>query len=254
MRRVKVGAGRDAVGDGAVFQDTGALVALRHVSKAYRSAGGVQPVIVDLSLEIAAGEFLALLGPSGCGKTTLLNLIGGLDRVDTGRIVSCARDLSGARPAQLTAYRAESVGFVFQFYNLLPTLTAVENVEAAVTVTGVPRDEARQRAYGFLDRVGLAGAADRFPAQLSGGEQQRVAIARALVKAPPLVLADEPTGNLDQARAAEVIEVMRQLGAQTGATFVVVTHNPQVAAAGTRVVRLADGRIVDGGGQDGGEH
>ncbi len=250
MSRARVGnvtmpsaAGADGAADGGA----GPLVMLRNVGKAYRSASGIQPVIEDLSMDIAAGEFLVLLGPSGCGKTTLLNLIGGLDRADEGRLVSCGWDLTTARRAELTAYRARDVGFVFQFYNLLPTLTAVENVEAAVTVTGVSRDRARATAHSFLDRVGLAGAAGKFPAQLSGGEQQRVAIARALAKSPSLVLADEPTGNLDQARAGEVIDVMRRLGEQTGATFVVVTHDPTVAAAGSRTVRLAGGRIAGDG-------
>jgi putative ABC transport system ATP-binding protein len=218
-------------------------VALRHVSKAYTTGGQPQPVLRDFSLDILPGEFVAVLGPSGCGKTTLLNLLGGLDRADSGSIRVCGHDLSNAGPAELTAYRARSVGFVFQFYNLLPTLTVLENVEAGVTVAGIPRDQARV----MLGRVGLAGAARKFPAQLSGGEQQRVAIARALAKSPQLVLADEPTGNLDQATASEVLVLMRELNQQSGTTFVVVSHNPAVAAMGTRVVQLGDGRIIADG-------
>jgi putative ABC transport system ATP-binding protein len=216
------------------------VVVLQHVCKAYKTGSELQAVLRDVSLEILGGEFVVVLGPSGCGKTTLLNLLGGLDTADTGSIQVCGHDLSHARQAELTAYRARSVGFVFQFYNLLPTLTALENVEAGAEVARTGRDQARV----ILDRVGLAAAAKKFPAQLSGGEQQRVAIARALAKSPQLVLADEPTGNLDQERAAEVLVLMRQLNEQSGTTFVVVSHNPAVAAMGTRVVRLGDGQIV----------
>jgi putative ABC transport system ATP-binding protein len=216
---------------------------LRHVGKAYQTGGQRQPVLRDFSLDIAAGEFVVVLGPSGCGKTTLLNLLGGLDRADSGSIHVCGRDLAAAGPAELTAFRARCVGFVFQFYNLLPTLTALENVEAGVDIAGIGRDQAAV----MLDQVGLAAAAKKFPAQLSGGEQQRVAIARALAKSPRLVLADEPTGNIDQERAAEILTLMRGLNEQIAATFVVVTHNPAVAAVGTRVVRLGDGHVVADG-------
>jgi putative ABC transport system ATP-binding protein len=216
-------------------------VVVQNLCKTYKTGSELQAVLRDISLEIQAGAFVVVLGPSGCGKTTLLNLLGGLDTADSGSIRVCGHDLSHARPAELTAYRARSVGFVFQFYNLLPTLTALENVEAGAEVAGVARDQARVT----LDRVGLAAAANKFPAQLSGGEQQRVAIARALAKSPQLVLADEPTGNLDQERAAEVLVLMRQLNEQSGTTFVVVSHNPAVAATGTRVVRLGDGQIVE---------
>jgi putative ABC transport system ATP-binding protein len=215
--------------------------ALRQVCKTYKAGSQAQAVLRDVSMDIAAGEFLVVLGPSGCGKTTLLNLLGGLDTADSGSIRVCGHDLSKASAAELTAYRARLVGFVFQFYNLLPTLTALENVEAGVAVAGVSRDQARVS----LGAVGLAGAAAKFPAQLSGGEQQRVAIARALAKRPQLVLADEPTGNLDHERASEVLSLMRRLNTESGTTFLVASHNPEVAAMASRVVRLDDGQVTE---------
>jgi putative ABC transport system ATP-binding protein len=215
--------------------------ALRQVFKTYKAGSQAQVVLRDVSMDIAAGEFLVVLGPSGCGKTTLLNLLGGLDTADSGSIQVCGHDLSKASAAELTAYRARLVGFVFQFYNLLPTLTALENVEAGVAVAGVSRDRARVS----LGAVGLAGAAAKFPAQLSGGEQQRVAIARALAKRPQLVLADEPTGNLDHERASEVLSLMRRLNTESGTTFLVASHNPEVAAMASRVVRLDDGQVTE---------
>jgi putative ABC transport system ATP-binding protein len=221
------------------------VATLEHVHKSYRAGEREQVVLRDVSLEVAESELLAILGPSGCGKTTLLNLVGGLDRADAGTVRSCGLDLTHASRRQLTAFRARELGFIFQFYNLLPTLTALENVEAGVTVAGVERARARRRARELLLRVGMGAVADHFPAQLSGGEQQRVAIVRALAKEPRLVLADEPTGNLDEQAAGEVLGLVRELGAQTGATFVVVTHNPAVADACSRVVHMSGGRAVE---------
>lgn len=223
------------------------LVSLDEVSKTYRSDGNAQTVLRDVSLELKAGEFAVLLGPSGSGKTTLLNMVGALDQPDSGTIRACDTELDGATPAELADYRARSVGFVFQFYNLLPTLTALENVVAGMTVAGIPRRQARRDAAAFLDRVGLAARQDRFPGELSGGEQQRVAIVRALAKGPQLVLADEPTGNLDTASGEDVVKLMHRLNEETGATFLVVTHDPGLAATASRVVRLSDGRPVVGG-------
>ena len=221
------------------------LVSLEGVGKSYGSGSAAQVVLEDLSLEIAEGELAVVHGPSGCGKTTLLNLIGGLDRVDAGRIHSCGIELTNASRTELTAYRAHSIGFIFQFYNLLPTLTALENVEAGVRVAGIGRDDARERSSALLERVGLGELSERFPAQLSGGEQQRVAIARALAKRPRLLLADEPTGNLDEETSAGVLELIRELNRETGVTFVIVSHNPAIAQAGDHVVRLSHGRLAD---------
>jgi putative ABC transport system ATP-binding protein len=221
------------------------LVSLDGVSKAYGSGAARQVVLDELSLTMEEGEFAVVLGPSGCGKTTLLNLIGGLDTADAGRVRACGLDLTEASRPELTAYRARSVGFIFQFYNLLPTLTAAENVEAGIRVAGVDREAARDAARELLARVGLGPLAGRFPSQLSGGEQQRVAIARALAKRPRLLLADEPTGNLDEKTAGGVLELMRELNEETGVTFVVVSHNPALAEAGARVVRLSHGRLAE---------
>jgi putative ABC transport system ATP-binding protein len=221
------------------------LVRLEQVRKSYESGRGRQLVLDGLSLSVAEGELLAVLGPSGCGKTTLLNLVGGLDSPDEGAVRACGIDLTNATPAALTAYRARSIGFVFQFYNLLPTLTALENVVAGVTVAGIGREEAERRARDLLARVGVAELADRFPAEQSGGEQQRVAIARALAKQPALVLADEPTGNLDEESSARVLALMRELNEETGVTFIVVSHNPAIGTVAERTVRLARGQVVD---------
>jgi putative ABC transport system ATP-binding protein len=228
------------------------LVCLEGVRKSYGSGAAAQQVLAGLSLAIEEGELAVVLGPSGCGKTTLLNLVGGLDTADAGRVEACGVDLTGATRSELTAYRAEAVGFIFQFYNLLPTLTSVENVEAGVRVAGVDREEARKRAKDLLDRVGLAERGGRFPSELSGGEQQRVAIARALAKRPRLVLADEPTGNLDEETGARVVALMRELNEETGVTFVAVSHNPAMARAGRRIVRLSHGIVEDGGQPPGG--
>jgi putative ABC transport system ATP-binding protein len=219
-------------------------VALKGVSKAYRSDEKIRTVLRQVSLELAGGEFVALLGPSGSGKTTLLNLIGALDRPDSGTLRVGDTELDNATPGELARYRARSVGFVFQFYNLLPTLTALENVVAGMTIAGIPRREARKEAAALLGRVGLAEQKDQFPSQLSGGEQQRVAIVRAMAKGPRLVLADEPTGNLDASTGQEVLKLMHQLSEETDITFLVVTHDPTVAATADRILRLSDGRLV----------
>jgi putative ABC transport system ATP-binding protein len=224
-----------------------AIVVLRDVCKSYASDGRRQTVLDGLSLDVHRGEMLAVVGPSGCGKTTLLNIVGALDRPDGGSARSCGLDLTAASTAELTAYRARSVGFIFQFYNLLPTLTALENVQAGLGVAGIGRQEATELARRFLERVGLGESADKFPGQLSGGEQQRVAIARAIAKNPALVLADEPTGNLDERSGAQVVQLMRELNAETRITFVVVSHNPAVSSTMDRIVSLEDGRLAGDG-------
>jgi putative ABC transport system ATP-binding protein len=248
-RSVTIGIDHDPIANRDVTEKRGEtdepLVSLDGVGKSYGSGPAAQVVLDDLSLEIESGELVVIHGPSGCGKTTLLNLVGGLDRADRGRIRACGTELTHASRPELTAYRARSVGFIFQFYNLLPTLTALENVEAGVRVAGVEREEARRRGEALLGRVGLGEFAGRFPAQLSGGQQQRVAIARALAKQPRLLLADEPTGNLDEETSADVLKLIRELNRETRTTFVIVSHNPAIAQAGDHVVQLSRGRLVE---------
>jgi len=217
-----------------------AIVQLEGVSKVYRIGRVDVRALNDVHLEIYAGEFLVVLGPSGSGKTTLLNLIGGIDQPTAGRIVVNGQEITTLGDRQLTAYRRYQVGFIFQFFNLIPSLTARENVEFAAELVPHPR-----QAMEVLAEVGLAERADHFPSELSGGEQQRVAIARALVTDPPLLLCDEPTGNLDFETGKRIIGLMRNLGRQRGKTFVVATHNTAIAAIADRVVRLRDGRVVE---------
>lgn len=220
------------------------LVNLRGVFKSYRMGNLVTEVLKGVDLDLQTGEFAVIFGPSGCGKTTLLNILGALDAPTSGSVVVNGLELSRMSRSQLTEFRRGAIGFVFQSYNLIPTLTARENVEAALDLLPFSsRREMRARALDYLQRVGLGAMGNAFPAQLSGGEQQRVAIARALAKEPQLVLADEPTGNLDEAMGIRVIDLMRELNAATGATFAVVSHNPRIADRADRVVRLAHGKI-----------
>jgi len=218
------------------------IVETRHLMKVY---GGETPVVAvdDISVVIERGEFVAIMGPSGCGKSSLLHLLGGLDRPTSGEI-----EIDGTRVDHLseTAWaelRRTKVGYVFQFFNLIPNFSAADNIELPARVAGLSRSEARSRREALLTQLGLAGLGSATPARMSGGQQQRVAIARALVNEPALLLADEPTGNLDSQMAAEVVEVMRQRNA-AGQTIVMVTHDPTVAAAATRCLTLRDGRIV----------
>jgi putative ABC transport system ATP-binding protein len=215
-----------------------ALFRVRGLQKVYGS-GEVQVVALrDVDLDIAQGEFVVLLGPSGSGKSTLLNILGGLDTPSSGRVMFGAEDLSAASEAALTAYRRRHVGFVFQFYNLIPSLTVRENIALVTDIVEAPMpvDEA-------IARVGLTPRADHFPAQLSGGEQQRVAIARAIVKRPQVLLCDEPTGALDYQTGKLVLETIADINLTIGTTAVVITHNAAIAAMADRVVYLGDGRI-----------
>jgi putative ABC transport system ATP-binding protein len=206
----------------------------------YRTADGPLTVLDGLALDIPAGEIVAITGPSGVGKTTLLSLIGGLELVQAGTIDVGGLSLAELSGDALAAYRRSTVGFVFQDYGLLPTLDARENVEIALTFAGLRAAARRRRVDELLDAVGLAGRARHLPAALSGGESQRVAIARALANRPRLVLADEPTGNLDDEAAARVLALLRALPSEHGCTVVIVTHNRAVAASSDRVVRLDD--------------
>ena len=220
------------------------IVRLRDVHKSFTTGDVVTEVLRGVDLDLQQGEFSVIFGPSGCGKTTLLNLIGALDTPTSGSVVVDGQDVGAMSRKQLAGFRKEKIGFIFQAYNLLPTLTALENVEAALELLELPGSgEMNRRALEYLSRVGLADKVNKFPVQLSGGEQQRVAIARALAKQPRLVLADEPTGNLDEALGTHIVELMRELNLETGATFAIVSHHPALADTADRVVRLSNGKI-----------
>ena len=220
-----------------------ALVTLRAVTKTYRQGEVDVPALRGVDLDIAAGEFVCLSGPSGSGKTTLLNLIGGLDTPSAGRVTVAGRDLARFSPGERAELRLRHIGFVFQAYNLIPVLSAQENVELVMELQGVGAAERHARARAILAEVGLAGLEGRRPAALSGGQQQRVAVARAIVSAPDLVLADEPTANLDSENGRRLLEIMRRLNGERGVTFVISTHDPEVMAFARRLIRLHDGRI-----------
>ena len=218
---------------------------LREVSKSYTLGGGQVHAVRDLDFAIDSGDAVAIVGPSGSGKTTLLQLLGGLDRPTTGTVLFEGRDMAAMGDGELSTLRLRTIGFVFQQFNLIPTLTAAQNVEAALAPAGGKSPGRRETVHRLLDSVGLAARADHVPSKLSGGEQQRVAIARALANGPHVLLADEPTGNLDTATGAEILELLLSLSGE-GRTVIVVTHDADVAARANRVVRMQDGRVVDG--------
>jgi putative ABC transport system ATP-binding protein len=207
-------------------------------------SGGVQ-ALREVSFTAAAGRSVALTGPSGCGKSTLLSLIGLLDRPSRGRIQVAGQDLAQVRDAH--AFRARQVGFVFQFHHLLPTMTLLENVEAPMVALGLPRRERRERAAAMLDRVDLGARAHFLPAQVSGGERQRAAVARALVNQPALLLADEPTGNLDSRNGQRVVDLLVAQARERGALVLMATHNPEIATALDQRIELRDGAVVQAG-------
>jgi putative ABC transport system ATP-binding protein len=216
------------------------ILRLERAGRLFRMGEVEVPALVDVDLEIARGEFVVILGPSGSGKSTLLNLIGGMDRPTTGRVWHDQQELTHMSEAEMTEYRRDRVGFIFQFYNLVPTLTASENVQVATELARAPLSPGAA-----LELVGLAERAGHFPAQLSGGEQQRVAIARALAKRPELLLADEPTGALDIAAARHVLGLLQELNREQRLTVIVITHNPAIADIAGRTIRLASGRVHD---------
>jgi putative ABC transport system ATP-binding protein len=221
------------------------LVELRGVTKAYREGDAERVVLRGVDATIRRGEICVLLGPSGSGKSTLLNLIGGIDVPTAGEIVVDGLPLARATEARRTLFRRHHVGFVFQFFNLIPTLTVEENLRLPLELNGRPRDAARARAGALLAEVGLADRGPAFPEQLSGGEQQRVAVARALVHEPLLVLADEPTGNLDLDTGRQVLDLLDRLTRRAGRTLVMATHSPEVVGLADRIFRLQDGRLVE---------
>ncbi len=222
-----------------------ALVDIRHISKSYRRGNQIIPVLEDLSLTIAETEFLALMGPSGSGKSTLLNLIAGLDRADAGTITVGGVEISALSEVDLAAWRAAHVGFIFQFYNLIPVLTAFENVELPLVLTDLSRRQRREHVRTALRLVNLEDRMDHTPRQLSGGQQQRVAIARALVSDPTLLVADEPTGDLDRASAEDVLVLMEQLSRELGKTVIMVTHDPRAARRASVIRHLDKGVLAN---------
>jgi len=221
------------------------LIRLTNVSKSYRLGKVDVRALENVDLDVDRGEFLALAGPSGSGKTTLLNLVGCIDKPNRGRIVLDGVDVTAVPLHRLAATRRDALGYIFQTFNLIPVLTAYENVEYPLLLQSVARRERDARVRRWLDQVGLGAQASQRPDQLSGGQRQRVAIARAMVGEPKLVLADEPTANLDSDTAAHILDLLATLNEETGTTFVFATHDPAVMSRAHRVVRLRDGRIAE---------
>jgi putative ABC transport system ATP-binding protein len=223
------------------------VIQLENITKIYTVGEVETRALDDVSLTIEDGEFTALVGPSGSGKTTMLQLMGCLDRPNRGSVKINGREVTRFNANQRADLRREMIGFIFQFFALVPVLTAYENVELPLLLNDVPAGKRRERTREMLEAVGLADRADHRPDQLSGGEQQRVAIARALGPRPALVLADEPTANLDTANGSQIMEIMQRLNEQTGTAFIFATHDPRVMAFARRVVKMQDGRVIDNG-------
>ncbi len=218
-----------------------ALIDIDHVEKVYRREQIAIPVLNDINLEIPEGEYVALMGPSGSGKTTLLNLIAGIDSPTRGRIVIRGRDIATMSQTELAEWRSHTIGFIFQLYNLLPVLNAFENVELPLLLTKLSKKERRKHVETALSIVGLSDRMDHYPRQLSGGQEQRVAIARAIVSDPTILVADEPTGDLDAKSAEEILELLRRLNEEFGKTIVMVTHDPKAADRAHRMIHLDKG-------------
>ena len=226
------------------------IVVIRNLNKSYHRDSLVVPVLHDISFDIAEGEFLALMGPSGSGKTTLLNLLAGIDKADSGTIRVGDLDITALTETELAHWRANHVGFIFQFYNLIPVLKAVENVELPLHLTALTKRQRREHAETALNLVNLGHRMDHYPREMSGGEQQRVAIARAIVTDPTILVADEPTGDLDRTSAEEILGMMERLNTEMGKTIVMVTHDPR-AAQRARILRHLDkGYLNDAPHQD----
>ena len=217
------------------------------VHKTYSTGKVTVPALQGIDLRVKRGEMVAIMGPSGCGKTTTLNCLSGLDEIDSGSVTVDGQLIHDLPDDERSDYRARRMGFVFQLYNLLPVLTAVENVEMPLLVSGISSREARQRSLELLDQMGLADRADHLPAELSGGQRQRVTIARALVNRPAIVWADEPTGDLDSETAQEIMDLMIRLNKDAGETFIIVTHSREVGEIANRIVRMRDGLVIDDG-------
>ncbi|MYM93065.1 ABC transporter ATP-binding protein [Duganella vulcania] len=222
------------------------LVLIEHLVKSYRRGDQLVEVLRDISLAIPAGDFTALMGPSGSGKSTLLNLIAGIDKPDSGVLRIAGLDIAGMSESDLAHWRSTNVGFIFQFYNLMPVLSAFENVELPLLLTPLSRRERRERVELTLEMVNLADRMDHTPNELSGGQQQRVAIARAIVTDPTLIVADEPTGDLDRNSAAEILVLLQQLNQQLGKTIIMVTHDANAAAQARNMIHLDKGELLAG--------
>ncbi len=221
------------------------LIQTENLTKIYGSGETAVTALDHVTLEVREGEFVAVMGPSGCGKSTLLHLLGGLDRSSDGKVIIEGTSLAEMKDDDLTRLRRQKIGFVFQFYNLIPVLTAAENAALPVTLDGMKPAEAKKRATQWLERFGLGGRLANRPDQLSGGQQQRVAVARALVAEPALILADEPTGNLDTRSGDEIAGLLRDVTKKYSRTVVMVTHDPRIAAYADRIIFLKDGKVVD---------
>lgn len=219
------------------------IVRLKQLAKSYQRGAQTVPVLTSITFDIAAGEFLALMGPSGSGKSTLLNLIAGIDRPDSGVLEVAGTDIGQLGEADLADWRAANIGFIFQFYNLMPVLTALENVELPLLLTSLSKAQRRQRAELALTMVGLADRLDHTPNELSGGQQQRVAVARALVSDPTLIVADEPTGDLDRDSANDVLLLLQQLNQKLGKTIIMVTHDQRAAKFAHAIMHLEKGEL-----------
>ncbi len=219
------------------------IVEIRNLSKSYLRGSQVVPVLSDISFDISEGEFLALMGPSGSGKSTLLNLIAGIDKVDRGSVTVGGVDITALTEVELAKWRALHVGFIFQFYNLIPVLTAYENVELPLLLTWLKKKERREHVEMALRVVGLSDRMEHYPGQLSGGQQQRTAIARAIVTDPTILVADEPTGDLDRTSAEEIMELMDRLNTESGKTIIMVTHDPKAAEKAHSVRHLEKGSL-----------
>ena len=230
-----------------MMSENDVIIRAKGVKKTYNTGKVIVEALRGVDLEVRRGEMVAVMGPSGSGKTTLLNTLSGLDEIDGGVIEIEGRDLAKMSDRERTRYRASNMGFVFQFYNLLPVLSAAENVEMPLLLNGhrVSAKEARRKAHQALDSVGLAGQASQLPGELSGGQRQRVTIARALVNSPAIVWADEPTGDLDSRTAQDILDLMRKLNRENNQTFVIVTHDPEVGAQCDRIITIRDGLCED---------
>jgi putative ABC transport system ATP-binding protein len=222
------------------------IVEIKNLSKSYRRGGQIVPVLSDITLDIAAGDFVALMGPSGSGKSTLLNLIAGIDKPDGGTLRVGGIDIADMSEAQLADWRAEHVGFIFQFYNLMPVLTAFENVELPLLLTQLSAADRKRHVETALGMVGLSDRMTHYPSELSGGQQQRVAIARALITDPTILVADEPTGDLDRVSAEDILTMMERFNAELGKTIIMVTHDPNAARRAKSMKHLDKGVLIDG--------